>query len=178
MFKLVWLGEVLRAASLKVIEKGDWKNRGHGDMQDIRGILCHHTGEAIDNNTDPVIDLLVKGRPDLSGPLSQLGLGQDGSYYLIAAGKASHAGKGAWKPMRLADNGNSHLIGIEAENNGIGERWPDVQMNAYARGCAAMIRHLKLPVEAVIAHKEYAPGRKSDPNFDMAAFRKQVASFL
>lgn len=177
-YKLAWMADVLRKAGCKVIEKPGWQTRGHGDMKGVRGILCHHTAEAIDNNTDPVSDLLVRGRPDLPGPLSQLGLGQDGSYYLIAAGKSYHAGKGEWKPMGLSDNGNSWLIGIEAENNGLQETWPDVQMDAYARGCAAMCTYLKLPVAAVIGHKEYAPRRKTDPSFDMVAFRKRVEGFM
>lgn len=177
-FALSWLADILKKEGLKTIEKPGWKTRGHGDMKEVRGILCHHTAEAIDPNTDPVSDLLMKGRSDLPGPLSQLGLGQDGTYYIIAAGKSYHAGKGAWKPMNLVDNGNSWLIGIEAENNGLKEVWPEVQMDAYARGCAAMIRHLKLPVSSVIGHKEYAPGRKSDPNFDMNAFRKRVEKEL
>lgn len=174
-YRLVWLADVLRKAGLKVIEKPNWKTRGHGDMKGVRGILCHHTAEAIDSNTDPVSDLLMNGRPDLKGPLSQLGLGQDGTYYVIAAGKAYHAGRGAWPPMGLIDNGNSWLIGIEAENNGLKEVWPEVQLDAYARGCAAMIAHLKLGVDKVIGHKEYAPKRKTDPNFDMNKFRLRVA---
>lgn len=177
-YKLTWLKKVLEDAGLKTIEKSGWQTRGHGDMKGVRGILCHHTAEAIDSNTDPVSDLLMRGRPDLPGPLSQLGLGQDGTYYIIAAGKSYHAGKGAWAPMNLVDNGNSWLIGIEAENNGLKEVWPEVQLDAYARGCAAMCRHLGLPASAVIGHKEYAPGRKSDPNFDMKVFRAKVNGLL
>lgn len=178
MFRLTWLASVLRDAGLKTIEKPGWQTRGHGDMKGVRGILCHHTAEAIDANTDPVSDLLMRGRPDLEGPLAQLGLGQDGTYYIIAAGKAYHAGTGAWKPMGLLDNGNSWLIGIEAENNGLGEKWPDVQMDAYARGAAALAKHAGLKVDAIIGHKEYAPKRKTDPSFDMNAFRKRCAEHM
>jgi hypothetical protein len=36
-------------------------------------------------------------RPDLSGPLAQLCLGRDGAFYIIAAGRAYHAGAGNWQ---------------------------------------------------------------------------------
>ncbi len=178
MYKLHELADVLRAAGLNVKEYPGWQTRGHGDMKGVRGILCHHTAEAVDANVDPVSALLLKGRPDLPGPLSQLGLGQDGKWHVIAAGKSYHAGKGAWAPMQLQDNGNSWLIGVEAENNGLKEVWPPVQLDAYWRGCAAMAKHYGLGVSAVIGHKEYAPGRKTDPNFDMDDFRQHVADHM
>ena len=48
----------------------------------------------------------------LPGPLAQLGLGRDGAYFVIAAGRAIHAGLGKFKGIVT---GNSSFIGIEAE---------------------------------------------------------------
>jgi hypothetical protein len=175
-FKCIWLADVLKAAGLKVVEQPGWKTRGHGDMKGIKGVLCHHT--ATKSGNMPSLKILVSGRPDLEGPLSQLGLARDGTYYVIGAGKCFHAGKGAWKPMGLVDNGNSYLIGIEAENDGVGEKWPEAQMIAYAKGCAAMIDHLNLTEKEVIGHKEYAPKRKIDPTFDMDDFREKVKGYM
>ncbi len=42
----------------------------------------------------PSLGVIRDGRPGLKGPLSQLGLGRDGAYYVIAAGRAQHAGRG------------------------------------------------------------------------------------
>lgn len=178
-YSLSWLPSILKSVGCSIIEQPGWQTRGHGDMRDVRGVLCHHTAGSKSGNA-PSLKICQDGRPDLPGPLSQLVLGRDGTYYIVAAGKSYHAGKGEWKPMRLLNNGNSHLIGIEAENTGLDndQPWPEKQMVAYAKGCAAMIKHLGLPVSAVIGHKEYAPGRKSDPSFPMDKFREQVKGFM
>lgn len=174
-YSLTWLPGVLRAAGLRVVEVPGWQTRGHGDVKDIRLVICHHTAEPIDKNLEPSVQLLTEGSSRLHGPLSQLGLGQDGTYYVVAAGKAYHAGIGRWDNIT---DGNPHSIGIEAENNGVGEPWPVIQMDAYERGCAALLRHLKLPVTSCIGHKEWAPKRKIDPTFDMNLFRTHVAAFI
>jgi len=175
---LLWLPDVLKGAGLEVVQVDGWQDRGRGDVGKILGVLCHHTAGPKDGNI-PSLDILVNGRPDLAGPLAQLGLGRDGSYYVIAAGKANHAGNGNWKGIV---NGNAHLIGIEAENTGLPDDspWPQAQMDAYSRGVAAILMHIGQPVDFCVGHKEYAlpPGRKSDPDFDMKAFRSSVAAVM
>lgn len=175
---LIWLPDVLKAAGLKVAQVDGWQDRGRGDIGRILGVLCHHTAGPKKGNM-PSLDTLIKGRSDLPGPLAQLGLGRDGTYYIIAAGKANHAGKGAWKGVV---NGNTHLIGIEAENTGLPDDspWPKVQIDAYSRGVAAILKHIGQPVDFCAGHKEYAQpaGRKSDPDFDMTTFRTSVAAVM
>lgn len=150
-------------------------------MGKVQGVLCHHTGGPLTGDL-PDIDVLVKGRPDLPGPLSQLALGRSGTFYILAAGKGWHAGAGNWQGVT---DGNSHFIGIEAENTGetTGPRadpWPEVQLDAYARGCAAILKHIGATVSMAAGHKEYATpkGRKNDPTFDMAAFRSRISSHM
>ena len=83
-------------------------------MGEVQGVLCHHTtGPKVGNM--PTLNLLIEGRPDLAGPLAQLGLGRDGTFYVVAAGLCNHAGDGAYRSIVA---GNTHLIGIEAENTG------------------------------------------------------------
>lgn len=176
MYSLTWIPTVLRQAGLKVVEYPKWETRGHGDVGAIRFVICHHTAGRAGKTYQDEIDLIAVGRPGLDGPLSQLFLARDGTFTMIAAGKGYHAGPGEGKYAGF--KGNTRAIGIEAENNGIGEVWPDVQVDAFARGVAAICKHLKLPVEAVIGHKEWAPHRKIDPSFDMNAFRNRVAEFL
>ena len=113
-YSLTWLPGVLRDAGLEVLEHADWQTRGHGDMGKVQGILCHHTCGPLHGDL-PDIGVLVDGRPDLGGPLCNLGLGRSGAYTMIAAGKGWHAGAGNWQGIV---DGNSHLIGIEAENTG------------------------------------------------------------
>jgi len=178
---LTWLPKVLLDANLKVATVDGWETRGHGDVGPTFGVLCHHTGGRKDGNM-PALNTLIKGRTGhdgkkLEGPLSQLGLGRDGTYYVIAAGRAYHAGKGLW----MGASGNHHFIGIEAENTGrTNDPWPEIQMDAYRRGVAAILKHTGLSAERCAGHKEYAQprGRKPDPSFDMAKFRADVATLM
>ena len=177
VFSLTWLPGVLEAAGLKVAEVDGWRSRGRAEMGTVRGVICHHTAGSATGNM-PTLDLLIKGRSDLSGPLAQLGLGRDGTYYVIAAGRANHAGVGRWRGI---DTGNSSFIGIEAENTGkLDDAWPAVQMDAYHRGVAAILAHIRADASMCCAHKEYAlpAGRKSDPLFEMAPFRAAVQAIL
>src|SRR5262245_42738289 len=175
---LIWLPDVLKAAGLKVDPVDGWQSRGRGDVGKILGVLCHHTAGPKNGNM-PSLDILIKGRPDLPGPLAQLGLARDGTYFVIAAGKANHAGKGNWKGVV---NGNTNMIGIEAENTGLpnDSPWPAVQIDAYHRGVAAILKHVGKASDFCAGHKEYAlpRGRKSDPNFDMIPFRSAVAAIM
>jgi N-acetyl-anhydromuramyl-L-alanine amidase AmpD len=55
------------------------------------------------------------------------------------------------------NSGNTSFIGIEAENAGDGlDPWPDVQMEAYAKGCAAILKHIGASSAMCVGHKEYA----------------------
>jgi peptidoglycan hydrolase-like protein with peptidoglycan-binding domain len=177
-FSLTWMPDVLLKAGLKVATTDAWEMRGHGDVGTIRGILCHHTAGPRTGNM-PSLNTLLKGRPGLDGPLAQLGLGRDGTFYVVAGGLAYHAGQGSWQGVTT---GNTSFIGIEAENTGLANDspWPDVQMDAYLRGVAALLGHLGLPATACAGHKEFAlpHGRKTDPSFDMSVFRAGVAAIL
>jgi len=173
-YKLVWLAQVLRGAGLKVAEQPGWLDRGRSEMGTVRGVVCHHTGVLDPDHANmPTLRTLIMGRSDLPGPLSQLGLGRDGTYYVIAAGKANHAGEGSWNGV----SGNGSLIGIEGENSG-SEPWPEVQMDAYRRGVAAILTKLELDVGMCCGHREYAPRRKTDPAFDMDEFRSGVRAIM
>ena len=180
-YSLTWLPDVLRKAGLKVVEIDGWKTRGHGDMGKVFGAMCHHTAECKDDDLEPALKTIthgrkgMKGAKDLLGPLANLGLGQDGTWYMIAAGKAWHAGPGEWQGVT---DGNYHFLGIEAENDGIGEVWPEVQADSFARGCAIIAKYCGFGSQMVVGHKEWAPKRKIDPNFDMAVFRKRVKGYL
>lgn len=173
----VWLAEVLRSKGVDPVEYPGWRDRGHGDFKDIRGVMVHHTGS--DRATAASI---ANGRPDLEGPLSQVHIARDGTVTLVAVGVAWHAGVGMypWLPTNM---GNWHLIGIECANSGTSvsaphrRNWPDAQYVALVRCCAAINRRLGQTAGRTIGHKEYA-GRtqgKWDPGaIDMAALRRDV----
>ena len=102
----------------------------------------------------------------------------------------SHLRPSAWSGRARAGtpapgpgtDGNSHFIGVEAENTGDttgprAEAWPDVQMQAYARPRRnrRSPRHWRRDGRRP-QHKEYTRplGRKSDPSFDMVMSRAGV----
>ena len=181
-FSLTWLPRVLKDAGLKVAEQPGWQTRGHGDVGETRGIICHHTAGSLNGNM-PSLGVVTNGRPDLSGPLAQLCLGRDGTFFVVAAGLSFHAGKGSWQGIT---SGNTNFIGIEAENTGFvsGPKaefpWPTVQMDAYARGCAAILAHVNADPIMCCGHKEYAlpKNRKNDPTFNMDVFRLEVSKIM
>jgi N-acetyl-anhydromuramyl-L-alanine amidase AmpD len=173
----VWLADVLVAEGVDVVEYPGWRDRGHGDFKDIRGVMVHHTGS--DGTTAASI---ADGRPDLPGPLSQLHIARDGTVTVVAAGVAWHAGAGMypWLPTNM---GNWHMIGIECANSGTSptaphrQNWPDAQYFALVRCCAAINRRLAQNASRTIGHREYA-GRsqgKWDPGaIDMDILRSDI----
>lgn len=164
------LADVLRAAGLNVQEVAGWKTRGHGQMQSVEAITCHHTAGPKTGNY-PSLGTVRDGRPGLDGPLAQLGLARDGTWLVIAAGLCWHAGASFYDWQT-----NPHAIGVEAEGTGV-DPWPAVQYASYVRGVRALRDHYDVPLPHVVGHKESAKplGRKTDPNFDMDAFRAKVA---
>ncbi|SFD98911.1 N-acetylmuramoyl-L-alanine amidase [Chitinophaga sp. CF118] len=177
-YTLTWLPDILKKAGLKVAQVDGWEERGVSEMGTVLGILCHHTATQKPGNM-PSLNTLINGRTGLKGPLAQLGLGRDGTFYIVAAGKCNHAGVGIWQGI---SNGNTHFIGIEAENTGLADDfpWPEVQLDAYYRGVAAILKHIGKDASFCAGHKEYAlpKGRKPDPDLNMDEFRKKVADIL
>lgn len=177
-FALTWIPAVLEEAGQKVAEQPGWQSRGRSEFGRLLGAMVHHTVGPRQGNM-PSLGILTNGRSDLAGPLANLGLGRDGTWYVIAAGRANHAGEGLWRGER---NGNSGFIGIEAENTGLSSDlpWPDIQMTSLVHGVAALLRHGGRSAEWCVGHKEYAlpPGRKIDPLFEMAGLRQRVADVL
>ena len=167
--RLTWLADVLRAARLTVVEHDGWQQRG-ADLLHVEGVVCHHTASKPTASDAAVCRILISGRSDLPGPLSQLGLARDGTVHVIAAGKANHNGHGEW---------GNQSVGIEAFNDGVGEPWPQRQLDAYVAACAAICRKAGWPAAKVKAHRETDPTRKVDPRgIDMGAFRVNVAKAI
>jgi N-acetyl-anhydromuramyl-L-alanine amidase AmpD len=176
-FSLTWIPEVLEGAGLKVAEQPGWRTRGRGEMDTVKGVMCHHTSGSA-HGIMPSLGVITDGRPDLAGPLAQLGLGRDGTFFVVAAGRCNHAGRGMWQGL---STGNSNFIGIEAENTGSpNDPWPAVQLDAYRRGVVAILKKIGANTIMCCGHKEYAlpQGRKDDPSFGMFDFRAQVSSIL
>ena len=165
-FSLTWLPRVLLGAGLKVAEQPGWRDsRPRRCRADQRCNLPSHGWRESREYAEPGV--VTNGRPDLPGPLAQLCLGRDGTYFVVAAGRCNHAGAGNWQGITT---GNTNFIGIEAENTGFvsgpkADPWPAVQMDAYRRGVAAILKKIRANAIMCCGHKEYAyHGPQDRPN--------------
>ena len=169
------LADACRKSGLDVVEVDGWRNRSRPASSggfNPRGVLCHHTGGFGDGRK--YADwLALTGRADLPAPLCQLTLDRQGCVYVLAAGRANHAGKAKAQGTLPAGDGNELYLGIEAMNSG-SEGWDDVQYDAYVRLVAALVEHYGWPVANVRGHKETSVTGKVDPAFDMREFREDV----
>jgi endonuclease/exonuclease/phosphatase family metal-dependent hydrolase len=172
------LPKILRDAGLKVVEVDGWRDRGRPGSFAPVGVLCHHTATKKSTSDAAVVRLLRVGRSDLPGPLCQIGLARDGTVYLIAAGRANHAGRAKASGTVAAGDGNELYIGIEAFNDGVGEPWPTVQREAYELVCAVLsVKITGNSAQTVRGHKETSVTGKIDPRgIDMGKFRTDVAA--
>ena len=179
--KFLDLADHLRSWGLKVQEMDGWKTRSSNWSKSFtpKGVVCHHTAGPAAGGNYPSLNTVEYGRSDLAGPLSQFGLGRDGTVYVIGGHRANHAGVGGPLVGIPKDSANAYMWGIEAENSGT-QAWPAVQFQAYYRLVAALATYAAAPFETrmVIGHKEWAPGRKPDPSFDMNNFRVQVGKAI
>lgn len=152
---------------------------GHGPMGDVVGVILHHTATADSAPGDfPTLGIVQNGRPGLSGPLCNYGLGRSGTIYLVSEGRAFHAGVGRWMGIT---SGNSRFLGIEAENAGSGSPWPQVQLDAYQRLVASILHALGRDTNWDVRHADWAlpPGRKIDTRgFAMPPFDARVREML
>lgn len=168
------LADRLRAAGLDVVEVAGWQTRGSSSFSP-RGSVNHHTAGPASGAT-PSLNTIVYGRPDLAGPLANVMQSRepDGNdrAYVVAAGRANHAGEGGWKGL----SGNSSVWGLEIEHTGI-DPLPQHRQEIAARIHAAMFTG---DPAMVCQHFEWCepPGRKIDAatNVNGDQFRQLVAN--
>lgn len=168
------IADRLRAAGLKVIEVAGWQTRG-SDSFNPKGSVDHHTAGPRSGNA-PSLGVVVNGRTGLAGPLCNVLVGRDNTCYVVASGRANHAGLGGWHGLV----GNSSVFGVERENVGDGsEPWRPDQTETAAKVHAALISNHGANPDYVCEHKEWAPTRKIDAfGVDGNQMRSMVALFL
>ena len=163
----------LRSAGLRVVEVDGWQNRGSSDFNP-RGSVNHHTAGPPTGNI-PSLNTLIYGRSDLPGPLCNVAQARNNDIYVIASGRANHAGSGGWKGL----SGNSSVYGLEIEHTGTSsEPWTEERVDTAARVHAALLRG-KADASMCCQHKEWAPSRKIDAySANGNTFRNRVAHHL
>lgn len=120
-----WIADELRAAGLRVHEVQGWKNRGRpastGAFDPKDGSTNHHTASTTSKaDPHPTIRTLIEGRPDLPGPLCHVSVDFLGDVWVIAAGRANHAGRTdkSVPGVPAGADGNAHFLGDEIDTNG------------------------------------------------------------
>ena len=167
------IADRLRAAGLAVVEVDGWQSRG-SDSFDPRGGVDHHTAGS-NNGNAPSLEVCTNGHSTLSGPLCNTLQGFDGTQYVIASGRANHAGEGSWHGL----SGNSSVYGMERENTGH-DPARGGQHESAARAWNAILNggpFGSIDPGMVCGHKEWSPGRKPDfHDVDYGWFRDQIAA--
>lgn len=160
---------ILRAAGCVVNENSTtagWERRARssgGFSAPPLGVWWHHTA----SKTTPESDLAwqINGCPD--GPVGNLLLDRTGTYWPVAGGASNCAGKGGpWTFSRGTaplDQGNTTGFQIECANNGVGEPYPQAQVDAFIRGSNALNAHVGNQPTDIVSHHAWAPTRKIDP---------------
>lgn len=175
---------LLRAAGLHVVEISGWQNRRRPARTGVlaaRGVLWHHTGSGDKIPNDVTDDrayaewLANVGRDDLPPPLCQLSIGRDGTVYVVAAGRANHAGKAKASGPMPAGDGNTLYVGVEIQNNGT-EGYGKPQYDAMVKVGVVLSREIvKCVAAANRAHKETSVTGKWDPGaLSMPRFREDI----
>ncbi len=174
---ITWMEAALRKNDLRIKEVKGWKTRGRPGSFAPRGAMFHHTASSRRGGNAPGLGVCVEGRPGINGPLCNILVARDGTVYLVAAGRANHAGKGGpWQGIP-EDSGNAYLIGVEVENDGVGEPWSSELLQACDVVFATLLLGLRRKSDWVCGHKEWAPRRKIDPaRIDMSRYRKRVSA--
>lgn len=149
------IADRLRRYGLIVVEVANWQTRGSSTFHP-RGSVDHHTAGSLNGNS-PSLGICINGRPGLAGPLCNVFIARNNVCYVVAAGRANHAGSGSWRGIA----GNSNMYGVEHENTGVGnESWREDQRDTAARVHAALLDWRK-DSNMVCEHKEWT-SRKID----------------
>lgn len=173
------IGARLLACGVEVLWVPGWDKAGAAWTRTPIGIVDHHDASTRKSGEWGALGVIRSGRPDVAGPLSQFQIGRalDGvpRVAIVAAGRANHAGKGGPRSPIPRDSANGWLLGAEAANDGVSEGYTAAALRAHHYLFRACMDVCGFGAAGVIGHKEWAPGRKSDPRYDMASMRRTVA---
>lgn len=165
------MATILRYVGLDVIEYDGWQTRARGSGGFANWPLCvmwHHTASGPNSDGWNDANYIAVGHPD--SPISNLYINRAGTVWVIAAGATNTNGKGksiAFSRGTVpADGMNSYALGVECGNDGVGEFWPEAQINAMFRVNAVMNLWFGNRVDDLSSHNYYAPDRKIDPATD------------
>lgn len=162
----------LRSVGLTVVEVDGWQTRARssgGFSNPPLGIQWHHT--ASQNTPEGDTNWQYFNADDR--PIGNMTIMRDGEIWIGAAGAANTAGKGGPVSMSRGlvpqDTGNSTTWAFEVANSGVGEPWPQVQIDAYFTASNELNRRFgNLPTDIFTHATNGNPGGWTDRKIDPA----------
>jgi hypothetical protein len=191
-FTLEYAAEARRLGAEVTFEPG-WEKRGNGLAADYEGAEVHHTGFGSSAaKTFPGKSTLLAGRPDLGGPLTNVGgpwcPPERPRLHIFAAHPSNNAGASSTRsknlgPMPVSSLFNKHVWALEIDYGGDVPMAPGQRVAAliHARATTNVLRR---STEYVRAHFETSITGKWDPGYapfksiDMGAFRRDAATYI
>jgi hypothetical protein len=165
---LTGLADVLRFVGLNVVEVDGWQTRARSSGGYADWPLCvmwHHTASNPSSDGWGDVNYIATGSPD--SPLSNLYIDRAGTVWVIAAGATNTNGKGQSIPFSRGtvptDGMNARALGVEMANNGVGESWPQPQIDSMFKVSNACNLWFGNQPHDMSSHAFYAPDRKIDP---------------
>lgn len=167
MVMLTWAADAFRQAGLRVIEQNGWKTRtkSSGGYKDGRpwGCMWHHTAGT--GSTAAEANYMSFGAA--ARPIANVCIGREGEVWVLAAGPTNTNGVGnatRWSKGLVPNNSmNSYAWGIELNNDGRGQMYPQAQVDAaFVVSNVINARCGNQPTD-VCTHTQWAPSRKTDP---------------
>lgn len=186
--------EAVKASGVKYVLEDGWDNPAigkYGSGWKPAGVVLHHTANGGAKGNAPSLRWVLHNEYAPVRACHFL-VARDGTVHVIYALGCYHAGAGG--PLKVGgvsipkDLGNRYLYGIEVESKGTSasvtagpddvDGFTPAQVQATARLSAALVKLLGKDESAVIRHRDWAPGRKTDVLQPVSYWRSLIAAFL
>jgi hypothetical protein len=163
---LTWLADDLEAAGLQVVRYAGWTTRARrsgGYADTPLCVMWHHTA----SSTTASNDAYYMCHTSASRPICNVLVARSGEVWVLAAGATNTNGSGrslAFSQGMVPTNRmNEWAVGMELANNGVGQPYPQVQIDAAFTVSNRVNQRLGGKPTDVATHAHYAPDRKIDP---------------
>lgn len=168
---------------LAPVEENKWRVRGRTGQLHPVGVVAHHTAGGVLLGPEGSLHTIINGRPGLRGPLANGYVCRLAHPHLIAAGRANHGGAGYSGTLNAARagtpvsyhtaphvddgvDGNAWYLGIEVENNGVGELYDAAVIDVLLRMIAAWTDAFGFHTAGAVHHRQHTR-RKVDMSIDL-----------
>lgn len=179
--RATWLPRVLRSAGINVVCEKGWRRRGLSPSAgpfDPKYVVWHHDASAAGPSPGVVDFMLARFETAAAQLWVCMGCGGKhpvGTWHVLAAGRAPHAGT-----VLPGKPDNYDSLGVETDHT-TGEEWHPELLASLRLGTAAILRHLRRNEQALEFHKTICspPGRKTDPDgLNLSRERERVVAVM